>query len=446
MSFLIEMESWDSAEHDIPEVCQSAGSLKISANSYSLTRNEDDWSKTVKNTTRVSAYPLAMWLAASWWRLRWEPLPSGIVSSSWRMAHELSASGYGFLWPKIAFACDGESMQIWSAPSRPESKHPVRYLADRQESIPIQEFETAVSSFIEFVLNRFDELGLGNSDLKSLWAEACEEQSDKTLSDYRRIEAILGYDPDEVDSVVVEEFLCLVDKIGVNALGEIASACSSPDPIHELDKIKRAADLQGLSGRFDLPVIKRKTRPVEIHRPWLRGHELARSLRVEMGDASKPISDDALSSLIGLNAEKAFDSAAQQDDRLRMGIGIRDNNSVKLVLRRNNRPGRRFELSRLICDHLLSDPSDCWLPTTDTKMIRQKWQRSFAAEFLCPIDALTERLDNDFTDGSIEEAAEYFSVSEKTVTSQLVNHNLLPSSVLYGESSSGNFPYLIQNS
>ena len=42
-------------------------------------------------------------------------------------------------------------------------------------------------------------------------------------------------------------------------------------------------------------------------------------------------------------------------------------------------------------------------------------QRSFAAELLCPFDALLDRLDGDHSDDAIEEAANRFRVSPMLV-------------------------------
>src|SRR4051812_19306255 len=92
---------WETAEHEAPEVSCTSGLLKIAAGDSIFTRNEDDWSKTVRDEVRVAAYPLALWLATSWWRLRWEPLPYRTPDNDWRMAHEIAAAAYGFVWPQL---------------------------------------------------------------------------------------------------------------------------------------------------------------------------------------------------------------------------------------------------------------------------------------------------------------------------------------------------------
>jgi Zn-dependent peptidase ImmA (M78 family) len=62
------------------------------------------------------------------------------------------------------------------------------------------------------------------------------------------------------------------------------------------------------------------------------------------------------------------------------------------------------------------------LPATDTRTARQKAQRAFAAEFLCPIGALRQFLDKDFSPDSIAAAGEHFGVSDLAVKSVLANH------------------------
>lgn len=444
MTIRFLVDSWENAEHDAPEICMTAGSLRIAVGPHSLTRNEDGWSQTVKPAIRVSAYPLALWLAASWWRLRWEPLPTGRKApASWRLAHEVASSGYGFLWPRVVFACDGENMQIWSIPTRSESEQPIHFLADRHDVVPVKDFIDAVDTFMNLVLARLDAVSLNKTDLKSLWEEVQEERSNVNVAEFRRIEAMLGFDPDESDPDIVEQFVRLGRSIGSSAMGEIASACSSVDPVAHLAQINHVAEMKGISGKFSLPGIAGE-KQAPIHQPpWVRGQQLAHAVRDAIGMNGQAISDTDLSALAEVKREKAFEEPTTTE-RLPVGIGVREKgDNVKIVLRKRNRVGRRFEFARLLCDHLLSDATDRWLPATDTKTIRQKWQRAFAAEFLCPIDALVAKLGDDFSDDAVDDAAAYFGVSERTVTSQLVNHNLLPVFALEDKSGTGSFPYLI---
>jgi Zn-dependent peptidase ImmA (M78 family) len=86
---------------------------------------------------------------------------------------------------------------------------------------------------------------------------------------------------------------------------------------------------------------------------------------------------------------------------------------------------RRFELARLLGDRFVGAAGDRLHPATRALTFRQKWQRAFAAELLCPFDGLAEVLEGDLSDEGIESAAGRFGVSELAVRMVLVSHGLL---------------------
>ena len=164
---------WESALHDSPEVRETSGLLTIVLGNTAVTRNEDVWSRTVRDEVRLSAYPLALWCVASWWRLRWEPLPMrpATPNHSWRMAHEMAAAGYGYLWPQMFFAFDGESMHVWARQSAPDAQASVRYLLDAHHAIPGSAFEHTLDEFIAHVIARLDAVDVHRTTLHDLWHE-----------------------------------------------------------------------------------------------------------------------------------------------------------------------------------------------------------------------------------------------------------------------------------
>lgn len=66
---------WLTSGDDTPNIRQTMGMFELKVGDISLTRNEDIWSQTVRDSVLASAYPLAVWIASSWWRLLYEPLP-----------------------------------------------------------------------------------------------------------------------------------------------------------------------------------------------------------------------------------------------------------------------------------------------------------------------------------------------------------------------------------
>ena len=83
---------------------------------------------------------------------------------------------------------------------------------------------------------------------------------------------------------------------------------------------------------------------------------------------------------------------------------------------------RRFSSCRLLGDHLYQSDDGRLIPATNAKTSRQQFQRAFAQEFLCPFDALLEKIQTDQPDEEdIAEAAAHFDVSPLMVRTTLVN-------------------------
>jgi hypothetical protein len=443
VSRLLIHHNWESALHESAEVSQTSAMLKIVLGNTIVTRNEDEWAQTVREDVRLSAYPLALWFASSWWRLRWESLPLQAPSHSWRMAHELRAAGFGYVWPRILFASEGDHVQVWAAQSASDAKAPVRYLESAYSEISAREFERTIDEFVNGVLARLDAVAVARTSLHDLWKEVVEERHDHKCAFDRQLEAMLGFDPDESPETLLDTLKNLIPKAGASAIQEIAPVCATASPSKTLDSILIASAANSPRGRF---AIRLDATRLDASLPsWEQGRELAQQLRSRLSLNGSPVPDAKLSELIGLPPKVAIDgSRAGASPPLGLAIrgGAREQ-EAKFVFRRRVRPSRRFEIARLICDHAIADESDRWLPATDGKTSRQRIQRAFAAEFLCPIDPLIDFLGGDFTSDSFDEAAEHFGVSAQAVKSQLVNQDILPSDFLTPYDSRFDLPYSV---
>ena len=438
--------AWESALHDSPEVRQTSAMLTIKLGNTVVTRNEDVWSRTVRDEVRLSAYPLALWFAASWWRLRWEPLPmSPTPNHAWRMAHELAAAGYGYLWPQMLFASDGENVHVWARQSAPDSQAAVRYLLGAYHAIPSSAFEHTLDEFIAHVIARLDAVDIRHTILHDLWNEITQERHDDDLAAYRRLEAMLGFDPDECPEELHQRFASLIPRAGTAAIAELAPVCASADPGAALERVMTFANAEGLEGHIDLSIPTGDSTAAVTTPVWQRGRTLARQARAAVGLNGAAVADKMLCALVNLPMEQALNTADTPMSRSPLSMAIRhgDSRQLKFLLRKRNKPGRRFELARLLGDALMADSHDRWLPATDAKTARQKMQRAFAIEFLCPIQSLTAFLDGDFSSDATEEAAEHFGVSHTAVETHLVNNDLLSPEALRDHDSHFEFPYII---
>jgi hypothetical protein len=223
-SLKIECEWWGSSsgEMDISQICR--GAIGISVGEDCLTRLEDAWGNTVRNRLHASAHTLAGWLAGNWWRLRWEPeTPGSQHDVDWRMSHSMAAAGEGYCWPSILFASDGDSIAVASRATRGRVMGPVRYLNEVSTRITAKAFENGIDSFLTQVLSRLHGEGHGNSELAELWAEVIRERADKKLAQWRRLEAICGFDPGEAPEALIKMLIADQHGLGGKALEEGAA-------------------------------------------------------------------------------------------------------------------------------------------------------------------------------------------------------------------------------
>lgn len=422
---------WLTSGNDSPEIRQTMGMFKLRVGDISLTQNEDAFSQTIRDTVLVSAYPLAAWIASLWWRLLFEPLPptNAKPSVDWRMAHELTAANQGFIWPRVILASDTELMQIWSTPSKAVDQQSVRYINGIEGSCPINlhEFELTAEIFIETVISRLKATGVDNTPLANLWQEVQEERSDRYASQYRRCEAELGFDPDECPESLVEDTLNLAEQIGSKTLSELAPACSKDlseaKPLSEiLEQIRES----GLTGNPDISIDDSVNQDTP-QAPWQRGNKVASLLRDAIDIRENSVPDDTLYDLLGLGKSEYEAWTPPRRQPISVAVPLQENR-FNFHLRKKHPIAKRFELARLIGDYLFyGNRGESWLTSTDLRTSRQKYQRAFAAEFLCPLNSLQNYLDNDYSESAIEDAGDHFQVSSQTVESILANNGLISS-------------------
>ncbi len=417
--FAITVREWLTTTDDPPELAATSGWLEISAGGVVLTHHEDCWSRTVRDAVLVSMYPLAYWLAWNWWRLSFEPLPASRPPIVWRLAHELGAADHGYVWPRVLFASDGETVQVYAEPFV-TSGQSVQYLSGLEVpfSVPLAHFQTVLDSFLNEVVERLAATGLRETALAGLCKQLRSERSDPTLTERRRLEALLGFDREECPEEILADLLRWQSRIGLSALEELSPVIGlKRDPAAEI------ASLESAKGISIAPQVEPKT----VNRrsvPWVQGVEAAQRLRKDLGNTRDPIPTADLYALLGISGHAKLDDVT---DRRRSATVVRRLPNETVLLPRKRHPtARRFELARVLSDWLMADPNDSsWRISTDAFTARQKRQRAFAAEFLCPIDALIGYLDEDFSDDAILDAASYFDVSEQTIRSLLASNGYL---------------------
>ena len=197
--------------------------LRLAVNNRSITRIVDEQQRP-HDGPRVSAFRLAEWFLWNWWRIRWEPSRSRGDSLSWRQAHETASIGGGWLWPRLTFDSDGQTVTIHFAGSEATVTEPVSYVGDVDEQfVSAQNFELAIDSFLQQVMSHLSRNQLSPNPVGRMWGELRDEREDPKLTTYRRFEALLGHNPDEADRRVIDQLTKDRAVLGEQATNEIAA-------------------------------------------------------------------------------------------------------------------------------------------------------------------------------------------------------------------------------
>jgi hypothetical protein len=447
-TFRISIDSWTTEDCRDPEIQATAAEVSIDVGSHRATEVEDRLARTIRRTIRVSALPLATWFLENWWRLRWEPARSLPVGSdawlNWNLSHLLPSVGRGYAWPPLRFSSEGDVVQIRSTGASNDDRYPdlspIRYLNSFEAAIDASSFEQGVWHFVYAVIARLDSFGYRDTVLHQLRKELQEEVDSASLGFTRRLEAALGLDPDQNISIV--SGLSSWAHIGVNALWEIAAAIEPLDLKSALDVSSALGEIDGASSQTKSMADVHELESLRSlivdqygsvkHTPWLFARMAAKDLREHWSFGSGAITTAELADRLSMSVKalNEFHPSAP----FTVAVSTEGTATLKLVLNRRHENSHRFDVARLIGDWLTSSSNDSWRPATKAVTVRQKVQRAFAAEFLCPSDELVRRFDRplalDAVEETVEEIAKEFHVSEVLVLSHLVNRGLAPRSLL----------------
>ena len=415
---------WDTLHDAPPEERACFGTLGMQLGDIWLTEGHDTLVNTVRQRPRLSAYHLARWLAWNWWRLRWEGLARVGQEAEWGLSHRLASAGGGYLWPDLRVMSDGERIRLEARATPPGRATPYRYLNSVAATLPAPQFEAVVDDFMAQVLARLSAQGLPDTALHTLWQQVCEERADPASRDWRRLEALMGADPDEGDPQLIQQWLDDACVVGWSGVAELAA---QPSRLQVAD-LRRCA--QTHAHTLDEQAGVQWATPGDAEPPhwetteaWGWGEELARRLRQQERLAEDAVlASHQLADWAGAAAGVLEPAKGSSLVEASFVLPDADQPSAQLVLRQSGSRGRRFELARLLGDRLLDREMGLRLASSSGTW-RQKFQRAFAAELLCP-HRLALELGWPSDDEAISQLADAYQVSELLVKTQRVNHGL----------------------
>lgn len=404
----------------VPEQ-ETFAEVMIFVNGRCATRVEDLLAKSVRTSVRLSTYCLAEWFATNWWRLLWEPKSP---SYEWKESHKVGNVGSGYVWPNLEFSSDWNTMLVSCQSTEGNPSEPIRYLNSYNEFILLDDFEKSVEQFIGGTLARLGNVNVRRPDLADLWDEVLRERKDPQLAAERKLEACMGYDPDEAPEGLLQSLLRESESFGADAFQEIAAVCKQDTllAIKEASEASQQTPIDAVIPQYDL--IRKQVSEGRSVIPWERGEKAAEIARATWG-MEVPVQQKSLLQLFSLSEEQFSESAPNFQS---INLGFRSetaSDQFSVSWNGNHRNSRRFSLMRLVADHITASDRDRVLPGTRAFTSRQKFQRAFAQAFLCPEDALRDYLGNVTPqEEEINNAASYFDVSPLTVCNVLVNKGL----------------------
>ena len=383
----------------------------------------------------VSGYHLAEWFVRNWWRLAYEPSltddseDSDETPMGWDFAHWMSTIGEGYVWPNIRLVSDGFQVSVGSFPSEDPYVKAFRHVgADKPELITLECLQDATRKWIDDVLHMLNEARAKNTELHRLWSALLDDIDRPEVSVQRRIEAMLGFDPDEANTAV-RKSVADVGRLGCDAVAELAAdANTRRSQVVAASDLERSGKVVGFDGCVEDVVEPHPNFPVPAWgtcEAWRVGVAAAHAVRRSVGLNGQPVDTPMLASMAG-TSESVIHKQDRTGETISFALDDGGSGSSRIVMRPKWKTGRRFDLARLIADRLFDNSiGDPLLPATQAYTYRQKAQRAFAAELLAPISAVDDFLNGDRSDARCNDAAEYFDVSRVAIDSLLRNNHRL---------------------
>lgn len=408
-----------------PEECGAFGLFTLHAGKKALTEGFDYFLNGFRQGPLVSGYHVAEWLAWNWWRLRWEPRST---TSFWSFAHKMTSIGEGYIWPNIEIWSDGMQTVLISNPSSQPDAKPFRYVGATPTILPSRLFEAAIDEFLPQVIGRLREERILETNLDRLWRDLLAERNNPEIAKRRRLEALMGRDPDTIEDDAVEALINDSARLGESAIDEIAAerARSTANDSASLtaESLDAMAKMMGYvaSSRDRLTLQSgEKLSRQDVIPAWKIGADAAAAVRQQEGLGMAALNNKKLAQMAGTSRKTLTASPSGNSFAVSYALDDLEGLHSQIVLPVKHGTGRRFALARVIGDCLMYR-SDSLHPATRAYTYRQKTQRSFAAELLAPFEAVEGMLDGNYSEDRQQDVADHFEVSAMVINTQLKNH------------------------
>ncbi len=390
-----------------------------------FTRLFDEHEGRGRDYFRASAMTVGFWVADNFWRLRWEPIDDPqYPSTEWRLRHELSAASGDTILPPFMIYGLGPRVMVAPVVGRDAEEGAIRYLQDRPLTMAGADFGEGVNSLFEAVLRHAD-AHPDSAALRTLVDQLDRERGDQESAGWRRLEACLGYDPDQAPAEVVEAMLGFEDRIGEAAIDEAALANPGQGAAQALGLALEAVDASEIV--VDFAAIRDEIDPASLpgQTPWQAAEDAANALRATL-NLGKTVRWTDLGDILSVRWELLKEATATARHLPFSATSGGEGSRSRLALAMKPLNDRRFEVARMIGDEVWTGGQGLGV-ISRSRTDRQKFQRSFAQALLCPMEALREIVDvTRPTREQVVRAAGRFGVRDTVIVTILRNRGYLP--------------------
>ncbi len=331
----------------------------------------------------------------------------------------------GFAIPDLSFRFDGDVFELsWK---RFTSKNPtLSFLSVGSGFLSSGAVESALSDFVERVVDRLAHAGLSHSEVTLRWSHVSTSLNDPEEREFCEAAGALGVDPylisDEDAHLIEEAGKLFSEEALLEFLAGIESGGDTLRFFREFrDRLRESEDRPKEESRLpELPEItegfKDSIRRRTGERAWAPGYRAARALRAAIAtDPEERFpSVEAIACKLGTKDFRPGPTIPGIRALIARDEGIR----VHLCSGMEELPSQTFSFARAIGDAVCFPDTPRAVVNNLHNAERQATGRAFAAELLAPVDNILNMIDDGL---NREEIADSFSVSTFVVGHQIDN-------------------------
>jgi len=417
--------------------------LEVTIGDSAATELVDSKSGSHRTGVFGSVFALAEWVVENWWFLLNEPCPVAPVPggrqakpwmADWSHRHCLLSAREGGSLPDLTLFRDGDLVvALWNADPEWRLVSPVRFIGQGQARIPLKEARQGLIGLVQSTLDRLDNRGVVGPDVERLLANwNAIAESEQAESDLCHSLAVLGVDPYDLGPNS-DEILEIIQKITSSLplrLREDLLEGTKPLDLRNdfawVDDMQTSLVSNGSMDRLD------SLFPTSLvtERAFETGYNFARTARQKIPGLTifEPIDDLETAARNNLPWRLSVDVRPSQAPGTRLhalvGNSGDDASAVLVVPSSRTETANRFRLARgLFCVLSRAIQSSPRLITPAATRL-QRASRAFAAEFLLPAEALTNRVGGLVRQEEVDDIAAEYGVNTLVVQYQIENHGL----------------------